>query len=605
MDLVTDADTEMEVGFVLERRLVGRVRSGGPLRAALAQVAGWLVARRAWERLGYARLADYADERLGRSARSVQDLAHVGWAFYRLPQLRVALVNGRLGWAKARLVARVATQEDEARWIAYARGVTGEALSREVRRIDRGSVEANGLESDASPSRRFEVECTREVRALWFHARHVARCVHGGRLSLSECAERVAAEVLSALPIDPQVAEQAEAEERTEATDVPGTSWAEAAASRAEASGSSRWSESEELDVESFAATDSVGAELEALVRDLENADAFELDRRLRAAVEMERRMDAQIGPLLEHVLQRRIFWALGYATREAYVRERLGLEPSWGRALLRIERAARTSPSFARAYRAGELTGLQAATLVPLVVADLSERGTRAWVERAGRFTLRRLRDDVERALLVRETDFATWLRTGGLPEAEAESQTSGEAPGEAQQEIGAEQSAPRETCTVRAILDADVARLLRAVLCSVQRRIERQTGRLPTPGEALGAMLAHALRAWGADDAQVRRSHAIFARDAWRCVVPGCTSMRNLHDHHITFRSAGGSNDPGNRVTLCAFHHLRGVHAGLVRCTGRAPDGLRFALGVRPDGPSLAVYGSGDRMLASAAPC
>ena len=53
----------------------------------------------------------------------------------------------------------------------------------------------------------------------------------------------------------------------------------------------------------------------------------------------------------------------------------------------------------------------------------------------------------------------------------------------------------------------------------------------------------------------------------------------MQNLHDHHIRFRSGGGSNDPANRVTLCAFHHLRGVHADRVRCVGRAPDGLRRA--------------------------
>ncbi len=36
----------------LERRLVGRVRSAGPLRAALAQLAHWLIRRCAWERLG-------------------------------------------------------------------------------------------------------------------------------------------------------------------------------------------------------------------------------------------------------------------------------------------------------------------------------------------------------------------------------------------------------------------------------------------------------------------------------------------------------------------------------------------------------------------------
>ena len=75
----------------------------------------------------------------------------------------------------------------------------------------------------------------------------------------------------------------------------------------------------------------------------------------------------------------------------------------------------------------------------------------------------------------------------------------------------------------------------------------------------------------------------------------------MRNLHDHHIQFRSTGGSNDPENRVTLCAFHHLRGVHAGLIRCRGKAPDGLQIALGVRPGAPSLAVYDSHDRLLSS----
>ena len=50
-------------------------RSGGPLRCALAALAGWLVARRGWERLGFARLGDYANERLGLSARLRRALA--------------------------------------------------------------------------------------------------------------------------------------------------------------------------------------------------------------------------------------------------------------------------------------------------------------------------------------------------------------------------------------------------------------------------------------------------------------------------------------------------------------------------------------------------
>lgn len=83
------------------------------------------------------------------------------------------------------------------------------------------------------------------------------------------------------------------------------------------------------------------------------------------------------------------------------------------------------------------------------------------------------------------------------------------------------------------------------------------------------------------------------------WRAYT-GCSSFRNLHDHHIVFRSAGGSNDLSNRTTLCAWHHLRGVHAGVVRCTGVAPRRLRFELGVRFDGASLAVYEAGDVVVA-----
>jgi hypothetical protein len=79
----------------------------------------------------------------------------------------------------------------------------------------------------------------------------------------------------------------------------------------------------------------------------------------------------------------------------------------------------------------------------------------------------------------------------------------------------------------------------------------------------------------------------------------VPGCTSYRNLQDHHIRFRAAGGSDDLDNRTTLCAWHHLRAVHARRIRCTGRAPGELRFALGLREGRAPLASFASGDLVL------
>jgi hypothetical protein len=149
-----------------------------------------------------------------------------------------------------------------------------------------------------------------------------------------------------------------------------------------------------------------------------------------------------------------------------------------------------------------------------------------------------------------------------------------------------------------VRFIGPAEIVRLFEAVLCSVRRRIERATGKLPTRGEALEAMLDHVLDAWGANDTRIARRHRIFARDGWRCVVPGCSSMRNLHDHHVVFRSQGGGDELSNRTTLCAFHHVRGVHAGRVSVRGKAPGELRFALGLRADRAPLVEYRAGDRL-------
>ncbi len=59
------------------------------------------------------------------------------------------------------------------------------------------------------------------------------------------------------------------------------------------------------------------------------------------------------------------------------------------------------------------------------------------------------------------------------------------------------------------------------------------------------------------------------------------------------VVFRSHGGSNDRDNRITLCAFHHLRGVHARSICITGAASLGLRYEF-------PLERFASGDPRLA-----
>ena len=128
-----------------EARLAELARSGAPARRVLAALAGQLVVRRAWDRLGYVRPRDYAVERLGLSSRQVQDLAHVDRELRRLPRIDAAFVAGELTWTKARLLCRAATPEDELDWLDLARHLTARALAREVRAVDARSLEAGGV----------------------------------------------------------------------------------------------------------------------------------------------------------------------------------------------------------------------------------------------------------------------------------------------------------------------------------------------------------------------------------------------------------------------------------------------------------------------------
>jgi hypothetical protein len=104
-----------------------------------------------------------------------------------------------------------------------------------------------------------------------------------------------------------------------------------------------------------------------------------------------------------------------------------------------------------------------------------------------------------------------------------------------------------------------------------------------------ALARVLAHVIATW---EALPRHRDPIFARDGWRCAVPGCSSRRNLHDHHLHFRSRGGGNAQANRLAVCAAHHQHGIHRGYVRASGLAPHAVRWQLGVRQTGSPLLAY-------------
>jgi len=98
---------------------------------------------------------------------------------------------------------------------------------------------------------------------------------------------------------------------------------------------------------------------------------------------------------------------------------------------------------------------------------------------------------------------------------------------------------------------------------------------------GESLARIADHFVEVWkdNFDEKSIPAARReIFARHRGTrrsgvCGVPGCSATA-AHDHHIQFRSRGGSNERWNRIALCAACHLRVVHTGKIVVTGRAGE-------------------------------
>jgi hypothetical protein len=124
---------------------------------------------------------------------------------------------------------------------------------------------------------------------------------------------------------------------------------------------------------------------------------------------------------------------------------------------------------------------------------------------------------------------------------------------------------------------LPGAVARLLAAAF----QAVERVEGRRLSDSACLERVAAHFVETWGGLPAGRRTPQRdALQRDGHLCQVPGC-SRGAVHAHHIVYRSRGGSDAPENLVSLCAAHHLHGVHRGWVRVWGTAPDRLQWELG------------------------
>jgi hypothetical protein len=352
---------------------------------------------------------------------------------------------------------------------------------------------------------------------------------------------------------------------------------------------------------------------LEEVARRAGRGDAAELDRQLKQLIELEDVLERRLGELLCKLSERGGWAQLRFAGVRHYAEERLGLGRTSTESRMRVARALRRFPRLREAYEQGRV-GLEAAVLVVRILGCFpwSEAVERLWVTRAEEATVKRLRDEA-RALGRRRYEGIESAAPQPMSDADWHA-SLGHRAGELRRRV-------RGLCRrAVAVGSSDVFLRLRlpgpladdflSTIEATRRRLETDTGRIawdepwPDPDAppsmlaarsffvrcrrvpswvGLMALLEDYVDTWDPPEfARKRRSDRIYARDGWRCSAPGCTSRRNLENHHPRYRSRGGPRtDPANQTCACRFHHRWGEHGDLASVRGRAPLGLVWRLG------------------------
>ena len=141
--------------------------------------------RRGYEKFGFSDIYYYAGARFGFSARKTRYLLGLAQQLQKLPRIKEALAQGRLGWTKASRIARFATTEDEAMWL-------DSALSLSVRELDRKIEE----QRDAAGVK-IRAWLTQDQAAVFDNAVEVCRRMAGADLEIGHCLELISAEFLA------------------------------------------------------------------------------------------------------------------------------------------------------------------------------------------------------------------------------------------------------------------------------------------------------------------------------------------------------------------------------------------------------------------------
>jgi hypothetical protein len=331
--------------------------------------------------------------------------------------------------------------------------------------------------------------------------------------------------------------------------------------------------------------------------------DAAPLDvaARLRRLVRLRTTLSLHQGAMLHSFSNHKLARTMLFSSPGHYVKERLGMSRSTAYRRMALDRMIREYPMLGEKVTTGALSLLKA-ELIGRVFCEGTHRKDE-WLIFAETSKVRELSREVEaHRRIAGGTPRMKWSYCPGRArvEAAAEKGESSSVPLCAKlEETGAgreggvvpldakteEVDAAHEESSVLLTLplESSLVPLFKKAVALYEAHC-LITGHEPSRQHFLAMMVTHFLEVHGEKKATLLYLR-ILERDGFHCQVPGCTCRRNLHVHHIVFRSRGGSDEEWNLITLCSSHHLQGVHAGRIFIEGKAPEDIvvRLAEGMR----------------------
>ena len=574
-------------------------------------------ARKSWHHeLGYSSMEAYALQNCGRSARWVSETRTLARRLSELPALRRALLDGRVGWSMAELVARHASADTDVALAALASRSTVRQLrslfAAVSARAESGQVPMPGLNAGQT-SADSEVVAAGQMSAGHDSAGLAsseadAEAGAGGQMSAgpksgqgqtsaggrvepapSDIVGQMSARLLAAAEADVECtlrvtlstkdallfawthrffehlvgsrqgsdffleAMLAEAAEELTPTDIDRLIPMEKAAAGLDAKRLA-WLEQLAAWREESERLCEHNVPARQALEIPENVSEGDLHERIVALNKKMIAREVALGEAAQS-FQRMDGWLrLGYASLAQYARERLGMSASSLKSKLTLAR--RLHAPVKEALRSGRVGHAAAMAISTVATAGSAE----AWVDRARRRTVKHLREDVNAARMLNQSTPPTDEQVRQVQAIETRILQGDHS---AMEEPKGQTSAG---APIRLSLrvSRDISRALRCFERVMGPRLDGSTMRF---------LCNKFWDAWKHMCNRREKWSHIYARDRYECTSPVC-SRHDMTPHHLLFRSKGGTDDPFNMAGDCLWCHLEGIHGGRITVTGTADD-------------------------------